>query len=285
VELGFTSMNTPEDETAAVLARALEDRGFGSLWVGEHTHIPVERRTPYPAGGDLPPQYKRMMDPFVSLTAAACATTQLRVGCGVALPLEHDLLDLAKTVASLDHVSGGRFLFGVGVGWNEEELANHRPVPWRERYGALAECVAALRVLWSADEAEFHGRHYDFDPVWSFPKPLQQPHPPVLGGMVGRLGTEHTVAWADGWMPMDIGLGDVTARVEAFRQAVAAAGRSDVPISMVTWGDPTLDTLRQYRDLGIERVVLGAAREGWADPTTTYPFIDRYAAYVTELNR
>jgi len=283
VHLGFASMNTPEELAPDRLGRALEERGFESLWMGEHSHIPVSRRTPYPAGGELPAPYLRMMDPFVSLTRAAMATESLRLGTGVALPLEHDLFDLAKSVATLDHASAGRFEFGVGVGWNEEELANHRPIPWRQRYRALAECVAALRRLWCDEEAEFHGAFYDFDPVWSFPKPLQSPHPPVLCGTAGKLGTQHAVAWADAWMPTDVGLGDVARKVARFRQAAEAAGRDPVPISLVTFGDPDLATLVSYAELGIERAILGSARRGWDDPATTLPFLDRYAEMVPKL--
>jgi probable F420-dependent oxidoreductase len=284
MRLGFSSMNTPEDEAPGVLARALEERGFESLWIGAHPHIPASRRTPYPAGGEMPLQYRRMMDPFVSLTAAATATDGLVVGTSVALPLEHDLFDLAKSVATLDRVSNGRFQLGVGVGWNEEELANHRPdIPWTHRYRALAECIRALRCLWTEEESEHHGEFFDFDPVWSFPKPVTRPHPPVLCGTAGPLGTEHALAWADAWLPMDIALGNVTRGVTRFRDAAARAGRAGMPITLVTWGDPTLETLSAYRDLEIERVVLGAAREGWADPATTYPFLDRYAAWVDRL--
>lgn len=283
MRLGFSSMNTPEDPAPADLARALEERGYDSLFIGEHSHIPVSRRTPYPAGGEMPAQYRRMMDPFVSLTAAAAATSTLVVGTGVALPLERDVFALAKAVATLDRLSGGRVEFGVGVGWNEEELANCRDVPWRQRYRALAECVGALRALWCDEEAEFHGRYYDFDPVWSEPKPLQRPHPPILCGMAGRLGTTHALEWADTWMPMDIALGNVAKRVNRFREAAAEAGRPDVPVIMVTWGDPSAETLHAYRELGIERAVLGAARAGWDDPATVMPFLDRYAPLVTEL--
>ena len=202
MRLGFSSMNNPADLAPDRLARELESRGFDSLWVGEHSHIPVSRHTPYPTGGEMPEQYKWMMDPFLSLLLAATASTGLLIGTGVALPLEHDLLDLAKTVATLDQLSGGRLLFGVGVGWNEEELANHRPVKWSQRYLALGEAVAALRSLWRDEESEFHGRFYDFDPVWSFPKPAQRPHPPVLCGTGGRTGTREAVAWADGWLSL-----------------------------------------------------------------------------------
>jgi probable F420-dependent oxidoreductase len=286
VKLGFSSMNTPEELGPDQLARALEARGYDSLWIGEHSHIPTSRKTPYPSGGDLPESYKRMMDPFVSLTMAAAATTGLLIGTSVALALEHDVFQLAKTIATLDCLSGGRVQVGVGAGWNEEELANHRPdVPWSRRYGALAECVAALRALWTEEEASFHGRFYDFDPVWAYPKPRQRPHPPILCGMAGRVGTAQTLAWADEWMPMDIALGNVDRRVASFRKAVAEAGRDPdgFPITIVAFGDPAPETLAHYRDLGIRRTVLGAARTGWDDPETTLPFIDRYAPLVESL--
>ena len=284
MELGFATMNTPEELHPAALARALEERGFTSLWTGEHSHIPAARTTPYPAGGELPDPYRRMMDPFLSLVLAADATTSLRVGTSVALPLEHDLFALAKSVATLDRLSGGRFDFGVGVGWNVEELADHRPdITWPSRYRALEECITALKVLWRDEEAEHHGRWFGFGPVWSEPKPLQDPHPPIAVGMAGRLGTAHAVAWGDEWMPMDLALGNVARRVERFRQAVTDAGRPPLPIILMTWGDPTLTTLASYRDLGIERVVIGPNRDGWDDPTRTLPFLDRYAELVPEL--
>lgn len=283
MRLGYSSMNTPEDLAPDELARALEERGFDSLWVGEHTHIPASRATPYPAGGEMPHSYRRMMDPFASLLLAARATTTLVVGTAVALPLEHDLLALAKTVATVDRLSGGRLQLGVGVGWNREELANHRPVPWSQRYQALAECIEALRRLWREDEPSFHGRYYDFDPVWSDPKPVQRPHPPILCGMAGRLGTRHAVAWADAWMPMDVALGDVPKKLALFRRAATEAGRSAVSITVVAWGDPRPEVLLGYRDLGVERVVLGAARQGMEDPRTTMAFLDRYAEQVDRL--
>jgi alkanesulfonate monooxygenase SsuD/methylene tetrahydromethanopterin reductase-like flavin-dependent oxidoreductase (luciferase family) len=180
-------------------------------------------------------------------------------------------------------MSDGRLLFGVGVGWNVEELANHRPIQWSHRYRALEECVVALRQLWTAEEAEHHGEFFEFDPVWSFPKPVQKPKLPVLLGVGGRLGTQHAARWADEWMPIDIALGNVAKQVGKFRQMVADAGRSPVPISLVAFGDPTLDTLLSYREIGIERVVLGANRTGWDDPSTTMAYIDRYAESIPAL--
>jgi probable F420-dependent oxidoreductase len=285
MRIGFSSMNTPDELRPDRLGRELEDRGYDSLWYGEHSHIPVSRRTPYPAGGEMPDQYRWMMDPFLSLLLAATATERLLVGTGVALPLEHDILALAKTVSTLDRHSGGRLLFGVGVGWNHEELANHRPVPWSQRYRALGECIGALRSLWCLEDSEFHGEFYDFDPVWSLPKPQQHPHPPVLCGTGGKIGTREAVAWADGWMPMDIALGDVARKVGKFRQVAAAAGRDPdaMSITIVTFGDPDLATLAGYRDIGIERAVVGAARVGWDDPSRTLPCLDRYAAMIPEV--
>lgn len=284
MELGFTTMNTPEDPPPGELAVALEARGYDSLWIGEHSHIPAVRSTPYPTGGDMPEQYTRMMDPFLSLTAAALATRRLVVATGVALPLEHDLFTLAKQVVTLDTLSGGRLLFGVGVGWNREELADHRPdIPWAKRYQALAEAVAALRTLWTDDEATFHGVWYSFDRAWAFPKPVQRPYPPVYIGAGGRLGTNHAVRWADGWVPMDAALGNVARRIERFRRDTADAGRGDIPITLVTFGDPDPDVLAQYARLGVERAVIGADRTGWADPATTYPFLDRFASLIPTL--
>ena len=277
MKIGYTTMNTPADIAPRVLGPMLEDAGFDSIWIGEHSHIPISRATPYPTGGDMPWQYTTMMDPFISLTQIGEHTTNLLLGLGVALPLEHDVLALAKTASTLDVLSNGRLQFGVGVGWNKEELANHSNVKWSMRYRALAECVGALRSLWVDDESEFHGEYFNFDKVWSRPKPMQQPHPPIWFGAGGKLGSQHTIAWADGWMPLDITLGDVPKRVAKFRQLSTDARRQDIPISMVAFGDPSLDTLLMYRDLGIERVIVGSGRDGWEDPSGVPAFIERYA--------
>lgn len=286
MKVGFTSMNNPDDPRPDTLARELEARGFESWWIGEHAHIPASRRTPYPAGGEMPEPYRWMMDPFLSLLLAASATERLLVGTGVALPLEHDVFDLAKSVTTLDRLSGGRLLFGVGVGWNVEELAVSRPgVPWSQRYRALAECVGALKSLWCDEVSAYHGEFFDFDGVWSLPKPLQQPHPPILCGTSGKLGTTHAVAWGDGWMPMDAGLGDVARKVAKFREVAAAAGRdpASLPITMVVFGDPRVDALVAYRELGVERVVVGANRTGWSDPATILPFLDSCVPLLAEI--
>ncbi|HEX6657829.1 MAG TPA: LLM class F420-dependent oxidoreductase [Ilumatobacter sp.] len=288
MELGFSTMNTPDDLRPDVLARTLEDRGYTSLFIGEHSHIPASRRTPYPTGGEMPDSYRRMMDPFVALAIAAHATERLQLGTGVCLVLEHHVLDLAKSMATLDVLSGGRVLFGVGVGWNAEELANHRPdIEWSQRYRAAEECIAALRACWTEEDSEYHGEFFDFDPVWSFPKPAQHPHPPVVLGTGGRLGTRHAVRWADEWMPMDVALGGpvpggVEKKIRRFREAAAEEGR-DIPISLVTFGDTTPDVLHHYRELGVVRVILGAASTETDDPSTTLAYLDRFAELIPEL--
>jgi probable F420-dependent oxidoreductase len=278
-------MNVAAEPTPDVIARALEDRGFESIWCGEHSHIPVSRRTPYPAGGELPDLYLRMGDPFVALTAAALSTTTLKLGTAVLLVLQRDPFYLAKATATLDLISGGRLLVGVGVGWNVEELENHSSIPWGQRYRAMTEAVEALRALWTEDEASFHGTYFDFDPVYSFPKPVQRPHPPILCGTAGRVGTKYAVQWADGWMPIDAGGADMGRKLERFRQTAADAGRdpATIEITVHVFGDPTQGELERYREVGVDRVVLGPARRTWSDPTSVLPFLDDYAPIVAAL--
>jgi len=283
VHLGYLSTNSL-DERPDTLAVALEERGYESLWLGEHTNIPVSRATPYPGGEPLPACYTRMLDQFVALMAAAAVTSRLNVGSAVTLALQHDVFSLAKAVATVDQLSGGRLSVGFGVGWNVEEMANHTSIPWRERYSALAERIDALKVLWSKDEAAFHGRYVDFDPVFLYPKPLQRPHPPLICGMAGRLGTRHSVRWADGWMPLDAGQ-DMRKKIGRFREALDAAGRdpAGMEISVAIMGQPDASAVLGYRDLGVHRVLVGGNRPGWDEPSTLLPFLDRYAALLPEL--
>ena len=284
MELGFFSMNTDFGLRADMLARELESRGFASLWVGEHSHIPVSRATPYPAGGELPKGYWHMLDPFVALGMAAAVTTTLRLGTGVCLVLEHDLLDLAKQVATLDFLSGGRVDFGVGVGWNAEELANHTAIPFRQRYRALREAVAALRACWTQDESSFTGEFFNFDALWSYPKPVQ-PTLPVLFGAAGKLGMAHTAEWSDGWCPIETAFRELAVGLQRFRAKCEDLGRDPdaVPITLFAWGDPDVDKLRQFRDLGIDQVLIGTGTAAGADLATTLPVLDRFAAVIPEL--
>ena len=197
------------------LAQACEARGFASLYLPEHTHIPTSRSTPAPTGdAALPEEYRRTLDPFVALSTAAAVTEKLRIGTGICLVVEHDPIVLAKQVASLDHESGGRFIFGIGAGWNEEEMRNHGTDPAR-RFGVLRERVEAMKAIWSQEEASYHGDHVSFDGVWSWPKPAQSPHPPILLGGHGRGVLERVARYADEWFPNRIGSDDkVIARIE-----------------------------------------------------------------------
>lgn len=281
MRIGLSSPNSSYGVATAEMAADAESRGYDSLWVGEHSNIPASRETPHPSGYDLPRMYWHMRDPFVSLAAASAATSTIQLVTGVCLLLEHEILDLAKSVASLDDVSEGRFQFGVGVGWNVEELANVSSVPWSQRYNAMRETVTALRQLWSTEESGFTGEHVNFDPCWIYPKPVQPGGPPVLLGCQGRIGLRHVAEYADEWCPIDIGFRDVSQGLQWFRDAVEGAGRDpdSVPVSMYLFSSPKAETLAHYRDLGIQRIVFGAPDE--ADKHNR--FVEKHQKLVDEF--
>ena len=285
MHLAFSSMNTPSDPHPATLARVLEERGFESLWYGEHSHIPCSRKTPYPPGGELPDPYRRMMDPYLSLMTAANATDKLRLGTGIALLMERDLFSQAKTIATLDRLSGGRVLVGTGVGWNQEEFENISPYPFNKRYGVLKETVAATRALWTEDAPAYRGEHVRFDAVWCDPKPLQPGGPKIFMGAMGPLGRKHAAAWADGWYPVDVGMGDVSESIASFRDEVKATGRDpdSVEINIQIMDTENLDKLKYYRDLGVERATIGVAMDLWDKPEAVMPMIDKYANVIPDL--
>ena len=238
------------------LAQALVERGFDSLFVCEHTHIPVSRRSPYPSGGELPKRYSHTHDPFVALAFAAGATRTLKLGTGIALIPQRDPIVTAKSVASLDRLSGGRFIFAIGGGWNVEEMQNHG-ARYETRFKLLRERVLAMKELWTKEQAEFHGQFVNFDPVWLYPKPRQTPHPPVLLG--GE--TDHTLArvveFCDGWFPRARGGFEPASAAARLRQAAMAAGRDPQTLSITVFGAPAVrDALAPYRDAGIARVLL-----------------------------
>jgi probable F420-dependent oxidoreductase len=283
--LGFSSMNTADDPAPDLLARMLEEAGFESLWYGEHSHIPVARKTAYPPGGELPEPYKKMMDPYVSLMAAAGATTRLKLGTGIALLLERELFSQAKTIATLDRLSNGRILIGCGVGWNEEEFENATNLPWKRRYLALKETVLAQRALYNETEPEFHGQLIDFDSVWFEPKPVQAGGPPVTFGAMGPLGVRHAAEWADGWMPVDVAMPNMAADIAAFRDQVKAFGRDpdDVEITLVVMSPVTGDLLKSYRDMGVHRCNIGVGMENWNKPDIVMPMIEKFSRLIPEL--
>ncbi|MGI9612836.1 MAG: LLM class F420-dependent oxidoreductase [Acidimicrobiales bacterium] len=291
MKIGYLTINCATQIRPDTLARELEERGFDSIWVPEHSHIPADRRSPYPGGGELPSGYWSMMDPFVSLQAAAAATKDLILATGICLLLERDVLALAKTVATVDVLSGGRMLLGVGVGWNEEELANHRTdLAFGRRYSAMRERVAALRSLWHDEEPTFDGEWDRFTPVMSDPRPLQNPLPVALGN-AGPIGIGHAAEYADQWCPIDASLMNtdgkphVAGGIALFRQKAEAAGRNpdDIPISLFAWGRPPQDRLESYAELGVERVVLGPGSFDAGDDDQTMPFLERFTPMVAAL--
>src|SRR6266851_6753222 len=200
MDIGICMFATDYAIRADELARAAEERGFESLFVPEHTHIPTGRRTPFPGGGQLPKEYSHTFDPFVSLMAAAAATTRLKIGTGICLIIERDTITTAKEVASLDLLSGGRFLFGIGAGWNAEEMENHG-TEFKTRFKKMREQVLAMKEIWTKDEPTFKGEFVNFDPIWSWPKPVQKPGPPVLLGGESGHTLQRVVDFCEGWFP------------------------------------------------------------------------------------
>jgi probable F420-dependent oxidoreductase len=236
-------------------AAIAEERGYESVFFPEHTHIPVSRATPYPGGGDLPEPYSHTHDLFVALTAAAAATERIKIGSGICLVTERDPIVTAKEVASVDALSGGRLIFGVGAGWNLEELRHHGTDP-DSRFRLMRERVEAMKAIWTQDEAEYHGKLVDFDPIWSWPKPAQKPHPPVMIGGMGKRVVERVLAYGDGWFPQPgrAPHDEFMKRLEELRSAADAAGRP-LP-EMTAFGakpDPVL--IEDYAAAGVTRTV------------------------------
>lgn len=281
MKFGVGYFPTDEGIEPAALARMLEDRDFESLFFTDHTHIPASRETPYPPGGELPREYSRIYDPFVALTAAAAATERLMIGTGICLVVERDPIVTAKQVASVDRLSGGRMLFGVGAGWNLEEMRNHGTDPAR-RFGVLRERVEAIREIWTSDEASYHGRHVDFDRIWCWPKPLTDPHPPILVGGHGKGVIDRVLAFGDEWMPNRIGDDErIAARIARLREAGEQAGRGPIPTTLCNAvADPAV--LEPYERAGVHRAVFWLAQGDEAD---TERRLDRLAAGIDAYDR
>jgi probable F420-dependent oxidoreductase len=256
------------------LAREAEARGFESLWVPEHTHIPVSRRTPFPGGDRLPQEYSHTHDPFVALMAAAAATTKLKVGTGICLIIERDTIVTAKCVASLDMLSAGRFLFGIGGGWNVEEMENHGTA-FKTRFRLLREQVLAMKEIWTRDEAQFQGEFVRFDPIWSWPKPVQKPHPPVLLGGESGHTLQRVVDFCEGWFPRARAADAILPGLADLRTRAERAGRDPKTISTSVFGTPgDRALLDRWAKAGIERAIL---RLPSADRSTVLPMLDEWA--------
>jgi probable F420-dependent oxidoreductase len=259
------------------LARAAEERGFESLWVPEHTHIPTSRKSPF-AGGELPEHYKHTLDPFVSLTAAAMVTTRLKVGTGICLVIERDTITTAKSVASVDFVSGGRFLFGVGGGWNREEMEHHG-TDFPSRFKRLEEQIRAMKAIWTQDVAEFHGKFVDFDAIWAWPKPVQKPHPPVVFGGESGYTLQRIVDVGDGWFPRGRAGAEVVLKGLADLEARAArAGRDMKTISVSVFAAKTdAADLARLAEGGVTRAIFLLPSES---RDKILPLLDRYATLI-----
>ncbi|MGH7107214.1 MAG: LLM class F420-dependent oxidoreductase [Acetobacteraceae bacterium] len=256
MEFGASIFFTDYAIAPAELAVALEERGFDSLWAAEHSHIPVSRKTPAPGGGELAKRYYDVMDPFVTLTAAAGATKRLKVGTGVCLVIQRDTIQTAKLIASLDQVSGGRFLFGIGGGWNAEEMEDHGTV-YATRFKRLREQIEAMKEIWTKEKPEYHGEIVDFPAMQTWPKPVQKPHPPVIVGGAFPWAARRAIRYGDGWIPLAGGgrYGDPLDYLPRFQRMAEEAGRDPQTLSVTVGGAPEdPDVLKRYRDLGVARV-------------------------------
>ena len=259
------------------LAREAEARGFESLWVPEHTHIPSSRRTPWPGGAELPKEYSHTYDPFVALMFAAAVTSTIKIGTGICLVIERDTITMAKEIASLDRLSGGRFLFGVGGGWNAEEMEHHGTT-FKTRFKKMVEQVQALKTIWTQDEPEFHGDFVNFDALWSWPKPLQQPHPPIFLGGETSYTLQRVVDYCDGWLPRSRRPELILQGIGELRERAAKAGRDMKTISVTASGapgDPKL--VDSYREAGCDRCIFSLPS---AERDTVLPLLDKYTSFI-----
>ncbi|TME94496.1 MAG: LLM class F420-dependent oxidoreductase [Chloroflexi bacterium] len=262
MKFGIAIFPTDHAISMTELAPLVEEAGFESLWVAEHSHIPTSRATPYPAGGELPRMYMHTMDPFVALTAAAVASKSLLLGTGICLLIQRDPIHTAKEAASLDCISNGRLLFGVGAGWNREEMADHGTA-FETRFKLLRERVEAVKAIWTQDEAEYHGEMVDFGPMWCWPKPVSKPHPPVLLGGNGPNVLKRVIAYADEWMP---NRGAALERIPELRQMEAESGHAHVPVSF--YPRDTAADIERAAGVGVERSIFYVPADGRAPALT-----------------
>jgi probable F420-dependent oxidoreductase len=282
LKFGISLFFTDYSMAPAELAQELEQRGFESVWSGEHSHIPAAMKTPFPGDGAIKRHYFDVMDPFVTLTAAAMATKSLKIGTGVCLIAQRDPIQTAKLVASIDQVSGGRFLFGVGDGWNQEEIENHGTV-FASRHKRARETVEAMQQIWTREMAEYHGEFINFDPIMAWPKPLQKPHPPVLVGGAFPYSARRAIRYGDGWVPGSTGgHRDIVALIPRFRQMAAEAVRDPASLPITAWYPARdLALLHRYHELGVERAVFTVPS---ATAETVHPALDEIGALMVAVN-
>jgi probable F420-dependent oxidoreductase len=283
MDIGASIFFTEYSISPGELGSALEERGFDSLWVAEHSHIPVVRRFNVPTGGELERQYYDVMDPFVTLSAAAAATKRLKLATGVCLVIQRDTIQTAKLVASLDQVSGGRFIFGIGGGWNAEEMENHGTV-YETRFQKMREQIEAMKAIWTMDKAEYHGELVDFPPMMTMLKPVQKPHPAIIVGGAFRFAARRALRYGDGIIPQgsSAGSGEPEEFVPRFRQMAHEAGRDLKSLPVTLGGAPEdPDRLKRYRDLGVARM---SVRLPPAKADEILPMLDRWAKLIPQLH-
>jgi len=280
MKLGVTMFATDYAMRPDELARACEERGFESLWFPEHTHIPTSRRSPWPGGKDLPQEYWHTHDLFVALGAAAVVTKTIKLGTGICLVIERDPIVLAKEVATVDQLSNGRLLFGIGGGWNAEEMENHG-TSFHRRWKVLRERMEAMKAIWTQEAPEYHGEFVNFDPIWSYPKPAQKPYPPILLGTMSAKGLKRVVDYCDGWIPVGGTVKDLPAATRELHALAEQAGRpkDSLPISMFgVRADES--ALRQHQDMGIDRAVCFLPS---AESDKVLPLLDKYATFISKV--
>ena len=281
MEIGLSIFPTTDSIHPVRLAKDAEARGFESLFFIEHTHIPASRKTPYPLGGDLPSIYWQAYDPFVALAQVAAVTTQLRVGTGICLVPEHHPLALAKRIASLDSLSNGRFIFGIGAGWNAEEMADHG-TEFKARFQVMRERVEAMKTIWTKSKPEYTGELVKFPPMMTWPKPVQKPHPPVLVGGAFPYGARRAIAYGDGWVPhaRRPAYGDVLGKLPEFRAMAAEAGRDPATLPITVFGvAEDADLIKRYRDAGVARIIFNLPS---AKAEEVLPVLDRCAQLMRQ---
>ncbi|MBI5088217.1 MAG: LLM class F420-dependent oxidoreductase [Actinobacteria bacterium] len=278
MKIGIAMFPTSEATPAAEVASAAEERGIESIFLAEHSHIPASRETPYPGGGELPPDYYHSWDPFVTLAHVAATTTTIRLGTGACLVTQRDPIQLAKEVATLDVISAGRVLLGVAAGWNAEELRNHGTDPGH-RFAVMGERVRAMRAIWTEDDAQFHGRYVDFDAIWAWPKPVQRPTPPVIVCGNGARITDRVVEFGDEWMPNFWRVSDLPARIAELQQKASAAGREPIPVTAYAAPNDAAK-LEALEEAGVGRAVL-IVPAGSKDDTLR--LLDGFASTATQV--
>jgi len=283
MQFGASMFFTDYSMTPAALARALEERGFDILFAPEHSHIPLSRKTPFVLGADLPKRYYDVMDPFVTLSVAAAVTTTLKLATGVCLIAQRDPIQTAKLVASIDQVSGGRFVFGIGNGWNQDEMENHG-TDFSQRHKLARERVEAMKAIWTQDAAEYHGEFVDFGPMAAWPKPVQKPHPPIWIGGAFPYSARRAVRYGNGWMPQVTNADKLplTEAIPRFRQMTGEAGRDPAKMTIVMGAQPPdVALIGRYQALDVDIVYPSLPSEG---PDTILPILDTWVEVRRQVN-